>query len=320
LSMSAFDRILGSELLDKTTTVPTSSLSGKIVGLYFSAHWCGPCRQFTPILSGIYQQLQKEKKAFEIVFVSSDKDEKSFKEYFASMPWKALPFNSERKGTLGQSYGVQGIPTLVLLDPDGKTITANGREMIQSQGAKGFPFGVKLKEEEDKKRKDEKLKEQAILAPKQAALGQEPADGAGVVTIQINTPNGQKTQRRFYETQTIQDVEKFVSAFDISLAKTAFCVRTNLPRPGVNYTISNQLISEAFPSQKRIALFVQKGISSKPGKVTSQSLSSSTPSAPSSLDKITNVRIVASEWTCNTCTFKNIPAASACEVCGQAKS
>jgi len=114
------------------------------------------------------------------------------------MPWKALPFNSERKGTLGQSYGVQGIPTLVLLDPDGKTITANGREMIQSQGAKGFPFGVKLKEEEDKKRKEEKLKEQAILAPKQAALGQEPADGAGVVTIQINTPNGQKTQRRFF--------------------------------------------------------------------------------------------------------------------------
>jgi len=208
---------------------------------------------------------------------------------------------------------------LVLLDPDGQTITTDGRQLIQTQGAKGFPFGVKFKEEEAKKKREEKLQEQALLAPKQAALGQEPEDGPGVVTVQINTPSGLKSQRRFYDTQKIQDVEKFVSAFDISLAKTPFCVRTNLPRPGVTYTISNQPLSEAFPSQKRINLFVQKGVSSKPGKTSGSSTDPPPTTAPSSLDKITNVRIVVSEWNCSVCTYKNVSSATECAMCATPK-
>jgi len=156
--MSAFTKVVGSELLDKGgKKVSTSTLQGKVVGLYFSAHWCPPCRQFTPLLAGIYQQLQREKKAFEIVFVSSDKDEKSFQEYFNSMPWKAIPFEDERRGTLGQTYGVKGIPALILLDPEGNTITTEGRDLISRVGAKGFPFGAKFKEEEVKKKKMKKL-------------------------------------------------------------------------------------------------------------------------------------------------------------------
>jgi len=319
--MSAFNSLLGAELLDKTKTVPTSSLSGKVVGLYFSAHWCPPCRQFTPILSGIYQELQREKKPFEIVFVSSDRDEKSFKEYFGSMPWKAIPFGSELKNALGQKYGISGIPALVLLDPEGNTITTQGRELISKQGAKGFPFGAKLKDEEAKKKKEEKTKEQALLAPKQAALGKEPDDGPGVVVVQINTPSGLKSQRRFYETQTIQDVEHFVSAFDLSLAKTPFCVRTNVPRPGVVYTESTQTLAEAFPSTKRINLFVQKGVSSKPGKPRSSSSSTPTTTTTTpSADRITNVRIVSSEWSCSVCTFMNEAAHTVCAMCGTPKA
>jgi len=238
---------------------------------------------------------------------------KSFKEYFASMPWKALPFNSPLRGSLGQSYGLKGIPTLVILDPDGKTVTTDGRGLIQSQGAKGFPFGVKLKEEEEKKKRDEKMKEQAILAPKQAALGKEPDDGTGVVTIQINTPSGLKTQRRFLNTQTIQDVEKFVVAFDISLAKTAFCVRTNLPRPGVVYQESNQPLAEAFPDQKRINLFVQKGVSSKPGKPRPSATSTSTTTAPTT-------STTSSEWPCSVCTFNNSASSITCSMCATPKS
>ena len=32
------------------------------------------------------------KNKFEIIFISSDKSQESFNEYFQEMPWKALPF------------------------------------------------------------------------------------------------------------------------------------------------------------------------------------------------------------------------------------
>merc|ERR1712023_590324 len=49
------------------------ALAGKTVGIYFSAHWCPPCRSFTPMLAKAYTSHLKSKN-FEIVFVSSDQD------------------------------------------------------------------------------------------------------------------------------------------------------------------------------------------------------------------------------------------------------
>ena len=67
-----------------------------ISGIYFSAHWCPPCRGFTPILSKFYTAV-KEKygdEKLEIVFVSSDRDEAAFNDYFGEMPWCALPYEA----------------------------------------------------------------------------------------------------------------------------------------------------------------------------------------------------------------------------------
>ena len=67
---------------------------GKTIGIYFSAHWCGPCRGFTPVLSEFYKN-HHESKNFEIVFASSDSDLSSFKTYYEEMPWLSLPFNKQ---------------------------------------------------------------------------------------------------------------------------------------------------------------------------------------------------------------------------------
>mmetsp|Transcript_26613 Transcript_26613/g.61159 ORF Transcript_26613/g.61159 Transcript_26613/m.61159 type:complete len:420 (+) Transcript_26613:61-1320(+) len=133
--MSAFCQLLGSELLAASASkVSTATaLAGKsAVALYFSAHWCPPCRGFTPQLAEWYKNSLKAK-GLEVVFVSSDKEEKAFNEYHAEMPWLALPYTErELKATLSKKFKVQGIPSLVILDNDANLITLDGREAVTS--------------------------------------------------------------------------------------------------------------------------------------------------------------------------------------------
>jgi nucleoredoxin len=95
------NELLGDQLIEhdeskdnQTNEISIDQLNGKTVALYFSAHWCPPCRNFTPKLAKVFNELTKEvKDKLDIVFVSWDEDEESFKEYFQEMPWKALPFS-----------------------------------------------------------------------------------------------------------------------------------------------------------------------------------------------------------------------------------
>lgn len=116
--------------------------AGKNIGLYFSAHWCGPCRKFTPQLKEMYQNLTAKGKPFEVIFVSSDRSAKEFEEYYGEMPWLALPFEDRaRKEALSQFFGVEGIPSFVMVGPDLKVINPNARGGVSSdpEGAK-FPW------------------------------------------------------------------------------------------------------------------------------------------------------------------------------------
>ncbi|XP_076447768.1 nucleoredoxin-like [Babylonia areolata] len=131
--MSSLAKVLGTDLLGKNgERIPTENLkANSLIGLYFSAHWCPPCRAFTPILITCYNAIKASGKKFEIIFVSSDKDQESFDKYFAKMPWLAVPFVDQRKvEKLCQKYRVSGIPTLVLVDNNGHIVTANGQECI----------------------------------------------------------------------------------------------------------------------------------------------------------------------------------------------
>ncbi|KAK3248795.1 hypothetical protein CYMTET_41753 [Cymbomonas tetramitiformis] len=134
--------IIGSQLLQKDSKVEVESLKGKVVGLYFSAHWCPPCRGFTPKLAEQYKALQAAGKPFEIVFISSDKSQDQFNEYYAEMPWLALPYEDrDRKAKLSKKFKVSGIPSLVILDDEGKVITTDGRGAVtDSEFIANFPW------------------------------------------------------------------------------------------------------------------------------------------------------------------------------------
>jgi len=124
-----------------TTSSPASSLvlsssssvlSGiKCVGLYFSAHWCGPCRQFTPQLQDIYLQSKKtqgqNKQLFEIIFCSADHSNEEFINYYSSsMPWAAIAYDDIKREELMGRYKVSGIPRLCIIRvSDGKIIVDN---------------------------------------------------------------------------------------------------------------------------------------------------------------------------------------------------
>jgi nucleoredoxin len=127
--------LFGPSLVDsKGDPVETSSLDGKIVGVYFSAEWCPPCRNFTPTL---VDARDRNRAKFEVVFVSSDRTAEDQQKYMKDyrMKWPAVPFDSEKRRALKEKFEVRGIPALVILDSDGNLITSQGRTEI-SQNAR----------------------------------------------------------------------------------------------------------------------------------------------------------------------------------------
>lgn len=106
--------------------VPTASLiAGKCIAIYFSAHWCGPCRQFTPKLLELYAQCKAANKRFEIIFCSADNSEQEFHQYHAAMTWPAIAYDEEhREGIMGM-FKVSGIPRLVVMSASGKVVAEN---------------------------------------------------------------------------------------------------------------------------------------------------------------------------------------------------
>jgi thiol-disulfide isomerase/thioredoxin len=145
----ALTAIFGEELQDQSgkTVATTTALEGKeAVGLYFSAHWCPPCRHFTPILGKKYKALLDAGKKVEIVFVSSDSDEAAFNGYVKEHPWIRLPYSArQKKQELSEKYGVRGIPTLVFIDGvTGETITTSGRGGVSADSfIDDFPYHPK---------------------------------------------------------------------------------------------------------------------------------------------------------------------------------
>jgi nucleoredoxin len=84
--------------------------------------------------------VDKGDEGFEIVFVSSDRDQDSFDSYFDTMPWLTLPFGDPTVKDLAKHFDVNAIPCLVILGPDGKTVTRHGRNLINLYKENAYPF------------------------------------------------------------------------------------------------------------------------------------------------------------------------------------
>jgi len=142
-----FTLLCGEKVLKGKDKVDTKSLVGqaKMIGLYMSAHWCGPCRRFTPELKKVYEAInKKEPGSFQVFFVSADRSESQFNDYYDTMPWHAIDFkDSDRSGFNGYAatkFGCRGIPMLVLLSPDGKVLSTGGTSVVRNKGNELLSF------------------------------------------------------------------------------------------------------------------------------------------------------------------------------------
>jgi len=100
-------RVDGSELEKK-----------KFVALYYSAHWCVPCRKFTPRLIDYYNRTVAAHPEFEIIFVSSDRSRFGWETYIgeAKMPWLAVDYDQLADLVGVRQLGGNSIPSLLVLD------------------------------------------------------------------------------------------------------------------------------------------------------------------------------------------------------------
>jgi nucleoredoxin len=112
-----------------------SALRGKkYLAVYFSASWCGPCREFTPQLVDWYKR-QAQHDKFEVILVSRDNSKEEMIEYMKQdgMPWPALTFaKANQRNSPLEKYKGDAIPCLVVVDQEGKVLSHSfeGKEYV----------------------------------------------------------------------------------------------------------------------------------------------------------------------------------------------
>jgi len=110
--------------------------SSDVVAFYFSAHWCPPCRHFTPLLKKFFETLQSfGDNSLKIIFISSDQSEHDMWKYIydAHGDWLALTYASrELKERLERQYQVSGIPQLVVIDGVGRQAVRDARGEVMA--------------------------------------------------------------------------------------------------------------------------------------------------------------------------------------------
>ncbi|MEN6451111.1 MAG: TlpA disulfide reductase family protein [Thermoguttaceae bacterium] len=99
-----------------------SKYRGKVVLVDFWATWCGSCVASMPRLRKYYDAYHS--KGFEIVGVSADHRLADVQSYAKEkkVPWPIV-YNGDRPSPAFDYYGVRIIPTMILVDKDGKVLS-----------------------------------------------------------------------------------------------------------------------------------------------------------------------------------------------------
>jgi thiol-disulfide isomerase/thioredoxin len=108
----------------------TSDWKGKVILVDFWATWCPPCMAELPKVKKAYAEFHP--KGLELIGVSSDHDPENFRAFLQDnkdMPWpQLLDPTAKEKHPLIDKFGIEGIPTMFLIDKRGICRTVTARE------------------------------------------------------------------------------------------------------------------------------------------------------------------------------------------------
>ena len=98
--------------------VDVKHYAGKVLVVSFWATWCGPCRKELPVLEGLQRTVGDR---IQVVAVNMETRE-VFRRAARSMDDYKLTFAHDHAKSPSESYGVNGIPHMLIIGRDGKIV------------------------------------------------------------------------------------------------------------------------------------------------------------------------------------------------------
>jgi thiol-disulfide isomerase/thioredoxin len=107
---------------------------GKVVMLNFWATWCPPCRREMPSMEAIYHEFQGA--PFAVLAVNEWENTDLVFPWIGQLTlFPTFPILFDQEGVVAEQYGIQGLPTTVIIDRQGRIVyrAVGGRDFNHPQ-------------------------------------------------------------------------------------------------------------------------------------------------------------------------------------------
>ncbi len=111
----------------KGGTTSLADLKGKYVYIDVWATWCGPCLREIPSLKEVEKDYENKNVQFVSISIDEAKDYEKWKEMVNEKQLGGIQLMADNnwKSKFVEDYAIMGIPRFILIDPDGKIVSAD---------------------------------------------------------------------------------------------------------------------------------------------------------------------------------------------------